>query len=173
MRLDGAGEVKWNKSMMTVHGKWWRPRFPSVIIWQSSLHARIFLPLSLFYPCQSYASFYDSTLFSPSVILFLQRLFCKTWNSRHLLAFGVPASHLGTSATEIIPEGLVRSSDFMTHPNFNSYHSETQMLRYMKSLENRDLSLNFSMISLGTYVEGPSFPLSYLSIYGCWLTSRK
>ena len=66
-------------------------------------------------------------------------------------AFGVPASYLGTSATEIIPEGLVRSSDFMTHPNFNSYHSETQMLRYMKSLENRDLSLNFSMISLGTY----------------------
>lgn len=38
----------------------------------------------------------------------------------------------------------------MTHPNFNSYHSETQMLRYMKSLENKDLSLNFSMISLGS-----------------------
>jgi glycine dehydrogenase len=50
---------------------------------------------------------------------------------------------------EVIPDTLARSSDFMTHPNFNSYHSETQMLRYMKSLENKDLSLNFSMISLG------------------------
>ena len=91
-------------------------------------------------------------------------------NFRHLLAFGVPASHLGTSATEIIPEGLVRSSDFMTHPNFNSYHSETQMLRYMKSLENRDLSLNFSMISLGTYVEGPSFLSFFCScVVSAWL----
>ena len=65
------------------------------------------------------------------------------------VAFGVSANKLGKSVKEIIPDGLARSSDFMTHPNFNSYHSETQMLRYMKSLENRDLSLNFSMISLG------------------------
>jgi glycine dehydrogenase len=43
-----------------------------------------------------------------------------------------------------------RSSVFMDHPVFNSHHSETQMLRYLKSLENKDLSLNHSMISLGS-----------------------
>ena len=65
------------------------------------------------------------------------------------LGFGVSADKLGMTAADIIPESMARSTAFMTHPNFNSHHSETQMLRYMKSLENRDLSLNFSMISLG------------------------
>jgi len=45
---------------------------------------------------------------------------------------------------------LARTSLFMTHPVFNSHHSETQMLRYLKYLENKDLSLNTSMISLGS-----------------------
>lgn len=49
-----------------------------------------------------------------------------------------------------VPEALVRTSDFLTHPNFNSYHSETMMMRYIKSLENKDLALNTSMISLGS-----------------------
>lgn len=45
---------------------------------------------------------------------------------------------------------LVRTSSFMTHPVFNSYHSETEMMRYMKKLENRDLALNRTMIPLGS-----------------------
>jgi glycine dehydrogenase len=45
---------------------------------------------------------------------------------------------------------LKRQSHFMTHPVFNSHHSETRMLRYLKYLENRDLALNTSMISLGS-----------------------
>lgn len=49
-----------------------------------------------------------------------------------------------------VPGSLVRTSDFLTHPNFNSYHSETMMMRYIKSLENKDLALNTSMISLGS-----------------------
>ncbi len=48
------------------------------------------------------------------------------------------------------PEKLKRESDFLTHPVFNKYHSETKMLRYIKSLENKDLSLNTSMIPLGS-----------------------
>jgi glycine dehydrogenase len=51
---------------------------------------------------------------------------------------------------DIIPTGLTRTSDFLTHPVFNSHHSETQMMRYIKMLENKDLSLNTSMISLGS-----------------------
>ena len=46
--------------------------------------------------------------------------------------------------------GLNRTSDFMTHPVFSSYHTEHEMLRYLKSLENKDLSLVHSMISLGS-----------------------
>ncbi|MBO1256473.1 aminomethyl-transferring glycine dehydrogenase [Alteromonas sp. 5E99-2] len=49
-----------------------------------------------------------------------------------------------------IPESCVRTSDFLTHEVFNQYQSETEMLRYIKSLENKDLSLNHSMISLGS-----------------------
>ena len=49
-----------------------------------------------------------------------------------------------------IPSGLTRTSSFLTHPVFNTYKSESQMMRYIKSLENKDLSLNTSMISLGS-----------------------
>ncbi len=45
---------------------------------------------------------------------------------------------------------LNRSSKYLQHPVFNSYHSETEMLRYLKSLENKDLSLVHSMIPLGS-----------------------
>jgi glycine dehydrogenase len=48
------------------------------------------------------------------------------------------------------PEKLARRSDFLTHPVFNKYHSETKMLRYIKSLENKDISLATSMIPLGS-----------------------
>ncbi|WP_268123413.1 aminomethyl-transferring glycine dehydrogenase [Roseivirga pacifica] len=49
-----------------------------------------------------------------------------------------------------LPADLERKSDFMTHPVFNQYHSEHEMLRYIKKLENKDLSLVHSMISLGS-----------------------
>jgi len=49
-----------------------------------------------------------------------------------------------------IPSSVTRVSEFLTHPVFNTYHSETKMMRYLRSLENKDLSLNTSMISLGS-----------------------
>ena len=49
-----------------------------------------------------------------------------------------------------IPSSLTRTSDFLTHPVFNTHRSESMMLRYIKKLENKDLSLNTSMISLGS-----------------------
>ena len=49
-----------------------------------------------------------------------------------------------------IPESLIRRSEYLTHPIFNSYHTETKMMRYIKRLENKDLSLVHSMIPLGS-----------------------
>jgi glycine dehydrogenase len=49
-----------------------------------------------------------------------------------------------------IPVRLVRKSSFLSHPVFNSYHSETEILRYIHRLETKDLSLNVSMIPLGS-----------------------
>lgn len=48
------------------------------------------------------------------------------------------------------PEQLVRQSGYLTHPVFNTHHTEHEMLRYLKSLEEKDLSLVHSMISLGS-----------------------
>lgn len=49
-----------------------------------------------------------------------------------------------------LPKTLQRSVDFLRHAVFNSYHSETEFLRYVRKLESRDLSLGFSMIPLGS-----------------------
>ncbi len=56
----------------------------------------------------------------------------------------------GIETMEFIPKSLRRSSEFMQNSIFNSYHSETEMMRYMKMLENKDLSLNRTMIPLGS-----------------------
>ena len=49
-----------------------------------------------------------------------------------------------------IPETLIRKTPYLTNKVFNTYHSETEMMRYIKKLERKDLSLNHSMISLGS-----------------------
>ena len=49
-----------------------------------------------------------------------------------------------------IPKNLLRTSKFLQHKVFNSYHSETDMLRYLKRLEDSDIALNRSMIALGS-----------------------
>jgi glycine dehydrogenase len=49
-----------------------------------------------------------------------------------------------------LPEGLVRTSDYLTHPTFHSYRSETEMLRYLRRLSDRDVALDRAMIPLGS-----------------------
>jgi glycine dehydrogenase len=68
-----------------------------------------------------------------------------------------------------IPNSAFRNSTYLLHPVFNSHHSESKMMRYIKYLENKDLSLNTSMISLGSCTmklnaASEMMPLSW----SCW-----
>lgn len=60
------------------------------------------------------------------------------------------SDRIATNELAAIPESCRRQSAFLTHPVFNMHHSETQMLRYMKHLENKDFSLTHGMIPLGS-----------------------
>ena len=71
-----------------------------------------------------------------------------------------------TDANSFIPKELYRESAYMQHEVFNTYHSETEMMRYIKRLENNDLALNHSMIPLGSCTmklnaAAELFPLSW------------
>ncbi|MFK3644519.1 aminomethyl-transferring glycine dehydrogenase [Pseudomonas protegens] len=64
---------------------------------------------------------------------------------------GLDVSSLDAEALESgIPDPLLRRTRYLTHPVFSAHHSETEMLRYLKQLENKDLALNQSMIPLGS-----------------------
>ena len=65
-------------------------------------------------------------------------------------AIGFTVSDMANHATRNTQHVSTRTSAFLTHRVFNSYHSETEMLRYLKRLESRDLSLTASMIPLGS-----------------------
>jgi len=66
----------------------------------------------------------------------------------HLLSILNVSHELNNIST--LPSDLRRETSFLSHPVFNSYHSETEMLRYIHRLETKDLSLNTSMIPLGS-----------------------
>ena len=59
-------------------------------------------------------------------------------------------AELAAEADALFPAPFARTSPYLTHPVFNRYHSETEMMRYLKRLETRDLSLTTSMIPLGS-----------------------
>ncbi len=77
----------------------------------------------------------------------VERLFCIFLGADH----GLSVAELDAGViVPGIPAGLVRTSDYLRHPVFNAHHSETEMLRYLKQLENKDLALNQAMIPLGS-----------------------
>jgi glycine dehydrogenase len=67
-------------------------------------------------------------------------------------AFGgdLQFADIAAEAKETLPPSLARKSEFLTHPVFHSHHSETELLRYMRKLADRDLALDRAMIPLGS-----------------------
>jgi glycine dehydrogenase len=61
-----------------------------------------------------------------------------------------PSAATQITTNENIPDAIKRKSDYLTHPVFNSHHSETAMLRYIRSLSDKDIALDRSMIPLGS-----------------------
>ena len=72
------------------------------------------------------------------------------WGDLYALCGSFGEDFMEDATAEEIPASLRRSTDFLTQKVFNSYHSETEMLRYIKRLESKDLALNESMIALGS-----------------------
>ncbi|WAT15865.1 aminomethyl-transferring glycine dehydrogenase [Xanthomonas fragariae] len=63
---------------------------------------------------------------------------------------GVTIDALDATTTDALPQGLLRTSAFLTHPVFNTHHSEHELLRYMRSLADKDLAMDRTMIPLGS-----------------------
>jgi glycine dehydrogenase len=61
-----------------------------------------------------------------------------------------PDVQVSTDGTTMLPRALQRTSSYLTHPVFNTYHSETEMMRYIRRLERKDIGLDTSMIPLGS-----------------------
>jgi glycine dehydrogenase len=77
-----------------------------------------------------------------------------------------PVTATAETAVLHIPQSAIRTSDFLTHPVFNTHDTETEILRYMRRLESRDLSLCHSMIPLGSCTmklnaSAEMFPISW------------
>ncbi len=70
--------------------------------------------------------------------------------ARLLAVFGVQNAGVSINSQQGNVGKLDRTSAFLTHPIFNTFHSETEMMRYLKRLENKDLSLTHAMIPLGS-----------------------
>ena len=70
--------------------------------------------------------------------------------SPHVDLFELPTGVLALHAGHDLPAPLRRTTPFLTHPNFNTHRSETEMMRYIRSLERKDLGLDTSMIPLGS-----------------------
>lgn len=81
---------------------------------------------------------------------------------RHLTQLNLngPQSQKNTESAHL--GALTRQSSFLTHPVFNSFHSETQMLRYMKALETKDLSLNYRYRAVFWFIFSMCFSVSTL-----------
>ncbi|HYR01620.1 MAG TPA: aminomethyl-transferring glycine dehydrogenase, partial [Casimicrobiaceae bacterium] len=74
----------------------------------------------------------------------------RAWKAFAGAEVGWSAGELDDVAPDALPAALARTSAFLAHPTFNRYHSETEMLRYLRRLADRDIALDRAMIPLGS-----------------------
>ncbi|MBX9870244.1 MAG: aminomethyl-transferring glycine dehydrogenase, partial [Burkholderiaceae bacterium] len=79
----------------------------------------------------------------------LWQVFAQADQAQPLPDFATIDAHVQT-LSDMLPASLLRTSDYLTHPVFNRYHAEHEMLRYLRSLADKDLALDRSMIPLGS-----------------------
>lgn len=80
----------------------------------------------------------------------IEALFDVILGADHGLDVAALDAQIVAQGSQSIPASLVRQDAILSHPTFNRYQSETEMMRYIKRLESKDLALNYSMISLGS-----------------------
>lgn len=80
----------------------------------------------------------------------IDALFEVILGADHGLDVAALDAQIVAQGSQSIPASLVRQDAILSHPTFNRYQSETEMMRYIKRLESKDLALNYSMISLGS-----------------------
>ena len=99
--------------------------------------------VNFFYPTKNTVSISVNETTSQDDLNTIVKIFADSENKEPL-----SIEHIGKHT--VIPESLVRTTAFLENEVFNTYHSETELMRYIKRLERKDLSLNHSMISLGS-----------------------
>jgi glycine dehydrogenase len=85
---------------------------------------------------------------------------------------------IDTKTAEVIPTALQRKSDFLTHPVFSMYQSETEMMRYLRHLQCKDLALDQAMIPLGSCTmklnaTTEMIPVTWRELRACCIPSRR
>jgi len=109
------------------------------------MKAAMFSGINLWYrPDNTISVALDETV-DEDDILTLAGVFAKGMN-----ATAVAFDRSQTGGEPVYPAGLARTTPFLAHPVFNTHHSETQMMRYIRSLERKDIGLDTSMIPLGS-----------------------
>ncbi|WP_010180610.1 aminomethyl-transferring glycine dehydrogenase [Aquimarina agarilytica] len=99
--------------------------------------------LNFYYPNKNQVSIAINETTSIEDINTICAVFASLKNNKH-----IAITSLETNAR--IDNGIKRNTEFLTHDTFQSYHSETELMRYIKKLERKDLSLTHSMIALGS-----------------------
>jgi len=123
------------------------PRFavPGAQFVGQIMKAAMFSGINLWYrPDNTISVALDETV-DEDDILTLVGVFAKGMN-----ATAVAFDRSQTGLEPVYPAGLARTTPFLAHPVFNAHHSETQMMRYIRSLERKDIGLDTSMIPLGS-----------------------
>ncbi|MBQ5669701.1 MAG: aminomethyl-transferring glycine dehydrogenase [Tidjanibacter sp.] len=118
--------------------------------------------INFFYPAEDRVRLSLDEITTPEEVAEIVEIFAEAAGKK------MPKSVKINEEASVVPADLVRESAILTQPVFNKYHSETELMRYIKRLEHRDISLADSMISLGscTMKLNPAVTMQPLSLAG-------